>query len=484
MFIKFTRFFLTLLFLSASINVQAQQIEPQININSICKNNLDENIDHIINRQEWSRATWGIFVKSLQSGEVIYSLNRDKFFIPASNVKLLITAASLLKLGADYSIATPIYIKGKPPNLTSLTVVGRGDPSLKTEDLQELVNQLKKQGIISIDELRVDDTYFPEFAINPSWEWSDLVTYYAPSVNSLMLNENAVTLTILPNKIGKYVQLKWSDEIAARQWQIDNQAITVEKETPYNISIHELLGKPTLAIRGELALDNEPDIWGLAILDPASYFLEFLQRLLLSEGIKIKKAKLINSQDDTFEIANNFMVINSDKLSNLITEINQNSNNLFAEALLKIMQLESKNNDIVKDILTDLGVNPDSYMLADGSGLSRQNLVTPEALTETLRLMIKTDNGEIYQKSLAVTGVSGTLENRFQDTNLVEKIQGKTGTITGVSALSGYLQRQDSESLVFSIIVNNSIQSGKNQRQTIDEIVTLLSKLKDNCLND
>jgi serine-type D-Ala-D-Ala carboxypeptidase/endopeptidase (penicillin-binding protein 4) len=470
-----------LFFVNVNSFVFAQDIKPEKATISVCKSKINDQINNIIKRNEWQQSRWGILIENLSSNEVLFSLNSEQFFIPASNVKLLITAASLLKLGANYTIKTPVYLDGKSPHLNSLIIQGKGDPTFNTNDLQKLVQELKNRGISTINNLVIDESYFPEFGINSSWEWSDLLTYYAPNVNSLILNENAVTLTILPSKIGDSVQLNWSDDIAAKQWKIDNQAVTSGENTVYNLTINEVLGKPTLAIRGTLPVNSKADVWGLSILDPTNYFAQSLQQLLLTEGIKVANIEIIKTPHHNSKITDHVILIESNNLTKIITEINQNSNNLFAESLLKILQVEFKNDTIINDILTDLGLDRPSFVFADGSGLSRQNMVTPAALVNTLRLMLLTPDARTYQESLSIAGVNGTLKNRFQNTNVVGNLRGKTGSLTGVSALSGYLERENFPPLVFSLIINNTQQSTKLQRQTLDEIVILLRNLKDDC---
>ncbi len=481
MFLKSVLLSFFLFFINFNSFVFAQDGKSENAPLSVCKSKLNDQINNIIKRDEWQQSRWGILIESLSSNEVLFSLNSDQFFVPASNVKLLITAVGLLKLDANYTIKTPVYLDGNSPHLNSLIIQGKGDPTLTTTDLQLLVKLLKNKGISTINNLVIDDSYFPEFGINSSWEWSDLLTYYAPNVNSLMLNQNAVTLTILPTKIGASVRLIWSDEIAANQWQIDNQAITSQDNTVSNLTINQVLGQPILAIRGTLPLNTQPDVWNLSVLDPTNYFAQSLQQLLLTEGIKVDHVNVIKIPNNSDKIPDHVIIIESDNLTKIITEINQNSNNLFAESILKILQVEFKNDAIINDILTDLGLDRPSFLLTDGSGLSRQNMVTPSALVHTLKAMLLTPNARSYQESLAIAGVNGTLENRFQDTNVVGNLRGKTGSLTGVSALSGYLDRGKSPPLVFSIIINNTQQSTKLQRQTLDEIVILLRNLNDDC---
>jgi D-alanyl-D-alanine carboxypeptidase/D-alanyl-D-alanine-endopeptidase (penicillin-binding protein 4) len=176
----------------------------------------------------------------------------------------------------------------------------------------------------------------------------------------------------------------------------------------------------------------------------------------------------------------------------LLVETNQESNNLYAESLLRTLQASAKRSpdadansdsaDIglneLKATLTELGVDPESYVLADGSGLSRQNLVSPKAIAQTLKLIAQTKEAAVYRASLPVAGISGTLRRRFNNTAAQGNLQAKTGTLTGVSALSGYLNVPSYQPLVFSIIVNQSDQSTETLRQAIDEIVLLLTRLR------
>ena len=227
-----------------------------------------------------NRSHWGILVKNLDSGAIIYSRNSNKYFVPASNVKLLTTAAALLELGADFRIKTPIYATGKAPILQELRIKGRGDPTLSSSSLKNIVQQLKELGITRIEKLIIEDSYFNQNPVNPTWEWSDIHYYYAVAVNSIILNENSFTITLLPTKIGEKAVVKWSDTIAVRQWRIINNSITETIDTPYNIDINGEQGNPTLNITGNIPQDRQPDVWNLAILDPPNYFLETLRSLL------------------------------------------------------------------------------------------------------------------------------------------------------------------------------------------------------------
>ena len=443
----------------------------------VCNLSLEAGINQIVNRPEWRRSRWGILIQTLDTEETLYSLNAEKYFLPASNVKLFTTAATLLRLGADYRILTPVYGTGNLPNLNTLRLVGRGDPSLTTAQLEDLAQQLKARGVKSIRELIVDDSYFPQPGINSSWEWSDIFYYYATNVNSLILNENAVILKVLPQELGESVELIWSDTVAAQQWRVENKATTAPEGTDYSITINGVFGVPILKIGGELAVDASEDIWGIAVVDPANYFWESWRHILLAAGIQVKRGRVIHNSEfipQETELA----VVESPPVAQLIQKINQESNNLFAEAFLKLLTTSSDRQtpaDTFQRQLTELGLDPEGYHLADGSGLSRQNLVSPEALVRLLKLMAITSEYEVFRESLTVAGVNGTLAKRFVETSIAGNFQAKTGTLSGVSALSGYLSLPGQDTLIISLIVNQANQSSSVSRQAIDEIVLLLA---------
>lgn len=460
--------------------IAQQQFEGK---QSLCPADLAAKIETIINRPQWQRSQWGILVQTLDSGATLYQLQAEKYFTSASTAKLLTAAAILQKFGGEFRIRTPVYATGTVPNLQTLRIAGRGDPSLTTEKLTELARQLKQQGVHKIATLIVDDSYLKTAPINPTWEWGDIPFYYATPVNSLILNENAVTLKLLPVVLGAPLKVEWSDPIAARQWQVINQAIATIKGTPYSIEIISKFGKPVLDISGKLAIDSAPDTFSLAIPEPSKYFLETLQSLLSEQGIIVGQAIVIE-HDFNHKNEREIIFIESDKLAEILKKMNQESNNLYAEAMRNILITESQTtveNEALQKQLSVLEINPKSYNLVDGSGLSRQNLITPAALVQTLRLIAKTPAAKTYRDSLAVAGVSGTLQKRFQNSAVSGNLQGKTGTLTGVAALAGYLQITNFQPLVFSMIVNQSDVPAADLRKAIDEIVRLLSRLNNTC---
>jgi serine-type D-Ala-D-Ala carboxypeptidase/endopeptidase (penicillin-binding protein 4) len=445
---------------------------------SYCSQDLFQAIEQVINRPELVRSRWGIEIQTL-TGESLYSLDGDKFFNPASTAKLLISAAGLLELGADYRIKTPIYSEGNPPVLDSLRIQGRGDPTISTQSLKDLAQQLQARGVRQITNLIIDDSYLAPPSINPTWEWDDVHSYFATSVNSTILNQNTVTLTLLPQEIGQPVKFFWNDAIAASQWRVINQATTGKKDLKYAVEIDEDLGQPLLKLRGELAVNEPPDIWDLAVVDPAQYFLESLRLHLSQAGITVTRGTVVEQE---VEQGTEFTAIYAPPLQKILGEINQESNNLYAEVLGKILAQELKVKTSVVAInqsLQQLGIEPEEYVLVDASGLSRQNLVTPQTLVKVLRLMSQHSDSKVaqaYRQSLAIAGTKGTLKKRFMNTPIANHLWAKTGTLTGVGALSGYLRTQSNKTLVFSILVNNSELENPEIRQAIDEIVLIIGQ--------
>ena len=480
--------YVSLILLFVSINIgsiqkiaQAKTPVPQVNTTkSICPAQLSSAINTIINHPQFSRVRWGILVKPLSSEKILYSQDSQKYFISASNMKLFTTAAALQKLGADFRIRTSIYDESNGV----LRVVGRGDPSFKNAQLTILSKQLYQQGIRQINQLIADDSYFQGEVVNSSWEWEDIQADYGAPVNSLIVNENASILTSLPQTIGQPLKIQWNDPTETYHWKVENNSVTTEADKPSFVEVNRDLKGQILRIKGQLAINSQPEITGLAVFDPVANFIRQFRQNLAKEGITVKETLSRNLSKNDKEIA----AVESPPLSELLLETNVNSNNLYAEALLRSLAIkkpEEKNQNtadvglqVVRETLTQLGVAPAGYVIVDGSGLSRKNLTTPAALVQLLQGIDKSPQAAVFRASLPISGVKGSLKNRFLNTAAAGIVQAKTGSMTGISTLSGYMNAPNYEPLVFSIMVNQSEQPGKVMRTAIDEIVVLLSELK------
>jgi serine-type D-Ala-D-Ala carboxypeptidase/endopeptidase (penicillin-binding protein 4) len=449
----------------------------------VCPAQLGEKIAAITERAEFRRSRWGILVQTPE-GKTLYAQDADRYFVPASNAKLMTTAAALEVLGDRYTIRTSVYQVPSPDGVV-LRVVGRGDPSFSDAQLNSLTQQIAARSIEQIHQLIIDGSYFQGDAVNPSWEWEDVQSGYGAPVNSLMLNENLMGLTLFPQAVGQPLRVVWDDPAEGNSWQVDNRSVTVAPTAEEFLAVGRDLGRSRLLVRGQLRAGAASEAVAVAVTQPDRHFLQKLRRSLRQQGITVQQARIATTPSPLAgeEIA----TITSATLPQLITEANQNSNNLYAESLLRTLggkqspEAESSLEaglETLRSTLNRLGVQERSYNLMDGSGLSRRNWVTPTALIETLQGMARSPHARTYRDSLAIAGEKGTLKNRFRDTPVAGKLHGKTGFMSGVTALSGYLEASDDSPLVLSILVNQFDQPLGEIQGAIDQIVLLLAELE------
>jgi serine-type D-Ala-D-Ala carboxypeptidase/endopeptidase (penicillin-binding protein 4) len=472
--------------------VPAQGQQPQViappALPAVCQNQLATEIDRIIDRPELRRYRWGIVVRDLNGTSQLYNRDGDRLFIPASNVKLITTAVALRQLGVTRRLRTSVYQLPSTGNRANLVVVGRGDPSLTVNKLPLLIQQLKQRGITNIGQISFDDGYFRGEQLNSGWEWGDLSTDYAPAINGLMLNQNSNPLTVSPQQIGLPLKYTWKDP-SLNNWQVDNQSLTaVASQNDRGVDAIAMFGKSTIRLTGKLAPSAAATQIDLPLANPAGSFMNAFNQSLNRSGISIGNTRLVLEQNifNLPEIA----AINSPTIAELINETNQKSNNVYAEVLLKSIGRThpthyTSNEDtstlgiaLVKQRLTEMGVDPQAYSLYDGSGLSRHNLVAPATFVRVLSAMSTTPVGQIYRDSLPRSGISGSLKNRMKGTLAQGIVRAKTGSLSGVASLSGYINPPQYSPLVFSIILNQHDRPTSQMVKVIDEIVIVLARLK------
>ncbi|MGF1601532.1 MAG: D-alanyl-D-alanine carboxypeptidase/D-alanyl-D-alanine-endopeptidase [Thermosynechococcaceae cyanobacterium] len=461
-----------------------------LNNKSICLAQLSPAFKRLTTRPSLQRARVGVLVQSLQSKQALYAREAEQFFLPASTTKVLTTAAALTVLGPEYRIQTSVYGAGKAPILDLVKIVGRGDPSFSDKDLKNIAQTLSQKGVRRIKTLVGDDTFFKGEAVVPSWEWEDLQAGWGAVINSLTVNENAYEVRLYPQSVGQPLRLEWQLHEPTIPWRLINRSRTVTDKEPEFTEIVRRLNKGVLEIEvfGQLRAGGESDRSWIAVVDPGQYFLRRFESQLQSEGIKVDQITLISAASEAIAgdvAAEVLTTVESSPLSELIYTINRDSNNQYAEALLKTLgsQQPSHSNaptntptldqglQVLKETLTKIGVDPTTYDLADGSGLSRHNLVSPEALVQTLQAMDRSPYAEVFRHSLRPRTLKGLPP---------EMVLTKTGSMSGVSALSGYVRGADFTPLAFSIFVNQYNQSRSELNPLLDDMVMLLARLK-NC---
>ncbi|MEM8808823.1 MAG: D-alanyl-D-alanine carboxypeptidase/D-alanyl-D-alanine-endopeptidase [Cyanobacteria bacterium P01_G01_bin.38] len=463
---------------------------PQSAAVGMCRAELGEQLDAIATQPDLRRARLGIQVETLgrTAGErqVLYARDADRYFVPASNVKLLTTAAALRHLGPDFTTRTSVY--GLDNNgLTTLYVTGGGDPTFGDEQLTDLAQQLSQQGLSRVSNLLAHDGHFPGQRVNPNWEWEDVQAGYGAPANSLMLNQNELGLTLFPQAVGQPLRVEWDDPSLTNQWRVENFSKTVSASEPEFVEIGRDLGRPILRVYGQLIVGTAPETASVAVPEPARYFAQTLRQRLTTLGVSVAQTDLTAQPIPSG--ASELATVTSPPLADWLSRTNRNSKNIYAEAILKslglavaaapVAEVTTAGTEAVKTVLQPLGVAPDSYEIVDGSGLSRHNLATPTAFVDTLQGMAFTPEAEIYRNSLAVAGQSGTLRNRFRDTIVQGRLHGKTGAISRNASLSGYLEPLNHPPVVLSILLNHVNQRGANLRQVIDALVLEIAQLED-----
>lgn len=459
---------------------------------------------------ELARARVGVQVET-RAGEVLYSRDSDRFFVPASTLKLLTTAAVLTGLGPTATIRTSVYGSTDSTGLATLRVVGQGDPSFDQNDMDTLATQLSLIGVRQVELLIGDDSAFPGDGVNPNWEWEDVQAGYGAPVNALILAENERVLQLIPQAVGQPLQVQWEhpgssavvpanlrlgplnrdqpppipreQTVLLDGWQLENNSITVAAGEPEFVRVGREWRRSVLQVSGQLVVGSPPETASIAVTNPGEAFLLALQSALALRNISVNQMRLTRSAA-TAELPE-LATVDSPPVQALLIPANRDSNNLYAEALLKQLgrQLGAAETPpvsvaIAMHILSSLGINPEAVVMVDGSGLARKNLVTPEAMVDTLQAMARSPLATIYRDSLAVAGVSGTLRNRFRGTTVEGKLWGKSGAISRNFALAGYLEPAGGDAIAFSIFINNVNERGKVVRPIIDDLVQLMARLQ------
>jgi serine-type D-Ala-D-Ala carboxypeptidase/endopeptidase (penicillin-binding protein 4) len=461
-------------------------IAPAPALPAICASQLPTAINEIVDRPQLRRYRWGIVVQGLGGKNQLYNRDGDRLFMPASNVKLITTAVALRQLGAAKRLRTSVYQLPSNGTKSNLLVVGRGDPSLTMTGLKSIAQQLQRRGR-EVGQISFDDGYFRGEQINGDWEWDDLSTDYAPAINGLMLNQNSNPLTVNPQQVGMALGYTWKD-YSLNNWQVDNQSLTVPASQESNVNANAVFGKSIVRLTGKLAQTAAPTQIDLPVVNPAESFIIAFQQHLKQAEITVGSTRLVLGQNpiNLPEIA----AIDSPTIGELISETNQRSNNVYAEVLLRSIgrthpEHATSNEDtinlgiaLVKQRLTEMGVDSQSYKIRDGSGLSRHNLVAPTAFIQLLSTMTTTPDGQIYRASLPVAGISGSLKHRLKGTLAQGIVRAKTGSMSGVVSLSGYINPPQYSPLVFSIILNQHDRPTSQMVAVIDELIVILARLK------
>ncbi|MBP6822846.1 MAG: D-alanyl-D-alanine carboxypeptidase/D-alanyl-D-alanine-endopeptidase [Acidobacteria bacterium] len=486
---------------------------------------LQARISALLDQPKFAAARWGVLVKAGQD-KIIFERDADKAFMPASNMKLYTTSAALDAFGSGFKIKTSVYAT-KPAKagriVGDLILYGRGDPNLsprfegensdryddhvaadKIAPIERLAEQIRAAGVKTITgDLIGDDSYFADDLIGPGWEWDDLQFYYGAEVSALTVNDNCVSFTVKPGaKVGDKPKITVQPE--TEYIKIVNNATTAANGAS-RVGVNRPLNSNTFEFFGSIPRNREKFEINVAIHNPAMFAATLLKEALARRGIRVL-GKTVHA-DAVARVAKPFYEsklieiakVESQPMSEILKVVNKESQNLHTELLLRQLGAASvkepggqheldeygrpkttlaRGNEARRQFLQKAGVDVVPLSLRDGSGLARQDLITPRATARLLEFMLTHPHFNVFRESLGIAGTDGTLERRMRDTAAAGNFRGKTGTLSYVNALSGYVTTKRGQVVVISSVGNNFVGPGREVTAVLDQICVMLAEFE------
>jgi serine-type D-Ala-D-Ala carboxypeptidase/endopeptidase (penicillin-binding protein 4) len=474
--VKKSAFLLLLLILLSFVLQSCASFQPSKSI-------LEEKVDSILVSGFFNSSQAAISIYDLTDDKPIYAHNEKLLLHPASNQKILTTAAALIFLGSDYKFKTEVYYTGLVKDSVcegNIYFVGGFDPDFTTDDLESLTDKIKSLGInkvkgnIYADVSAMDSLFWGE-----GWMWDDDPYDFLPYMSPLNINKNNITVVVTPTEPNKPAEVTVYPQTSFVE--LSNSSVTSDTGKNHLTVTRDWINRNNkIIIGGNINKDSKPDTTKLNVVNPTFYFLQLAKESLLRKGIEV------SGTIDTVSLPNEAVKISSyeREIKPIIFEANKNSDNLNAEMLLRALAQKISGKHVsskhglrfVDSLITLAGLNPKNYYMADGSGLSRYNLVSADLLSGILKYVYKT-HPNIYKelsKSFPLSGFDGSLSNRMRNSMALKKVHGKTGTVKGVSSLSGYIETQKNHTVSFSILIQNYVGSAKHARDIQDKICEMI----------
>ncbi|KAA9023849.1 D-alanyl-D-alanine carboxypeptidase/D-alanyl-D-alanine endopeptidase [Niallia endozanthoxylica] len=455
---------------------------------------LELEIDNIINDQRLKGAITGVSIRKADSGEIVYSSYGDIRLHPASNMKLLTAAAALEQLGPDYQFSTEVWMDGRIKRKVlkgNLYLKGKGDPTLMKEDLDLFAKKLKAKGITKINgNLVGDDSWYDSIRLSQDLNWSDESFHTGAQVSALTLSPSndydsgTVLLEINPAaKIGKKAKIQVTPK--NEYVTIMNLTKTVETTQASEVSFERLHGENTIIVKGTIPQNSSTIKKWAAVWEPTEYAIHVFKTSLKEYGITFT-GKSEMKTGVTPKEASKLAVRKSMPLKDLLIPFMKLSNNGHAEVLTKEMGKVVYGEgsweaglQVIKETVSELGLHGNTIQLRDGSGMSHKNMIPANELSKLLFIAQKKSWFPEFERSLPVAGqpdkgTGGTLRNRLKDELTIGNVRAKTGSISGVSTLSGYVTARNGEKFIFSILINNYLAASVTDIE--DRIVRTLAE--------
>ncbi|MEK6333703.1 MAG: D-alanyl-D-alanine carboxypeptidase/D-alanyl-D-alanine-endopeptidase [Acidobacteriota bacterium] len=477
---------------------------------------LQARIEQIAHQPALESGFFPIKIVSLDTGKVIYEEDAHKLVRPASNMKIYTVAAAFDRLTPDFHFVTSVYAREKVDDgkiKGDLTIYGRGDPSIAArfnggdyfKGINDLADRIVAGGVKRVKgDLVGDESYFNGAPLGSGWEWDDLTWSYGAQVSALTVNDNAIDLTIKPgDKVGASVVIT-SGPPATTFMTIANRATTSARGLKNELQLYRGIGANTLEVAGTVPLGDAGFSGGVAIPDPALAFVMMLRDALIKRGVKIDgRVRTVNARSGGSILASisNFSgpalplppveiaSLQSPAFSLIAAHTLKPSQNQYTELILRTLgkvsappaaTVANQDNEraglaVLREFLRAAGVSDSDLVLSDGSGLSRNDMITANATVELLTYMSKHKYFPQFREALPIAGVDGTLRTRMRGTPAEGNVRAKTGSLSSVASLSGYVTTAAGEHLVFSMMLNNYPDASALRRESIDAIAILLA---------
>jgi D-alanyl-D-alanine carboxypeptidase/D-alanyl-D-alanine-endopeptidase (penicillin-binding protein 4) len=438
-------------------------------------------LDSIFNDTTFASAHWGVLVRSLETGETLYARNAGRMFVPASNMKIVTAAGALEALGPDYRYRTRVAAAGSVRDGVlhgDLVVIGGGDPTISDRfhgDVRTVfrawADSLRARGVRRITGSVIgNDDVFDDVALGRGWAWDDTEDSYSAEVGGLQLNEGFVTVRVSPvpgQRAAAVTTLPASDEwvpVVGNVWM-------APADSAPRVRIGRADTLSGVAVSGALPPDTTIEA-EVAVRNNTRFFASVLRQALLEAGIGVGGQSLDADDDPARGRADSATVLfthTSPPMSEILAAFMKPSQNQIGEILLKTLGRELRGMGsagagiaAIDSMALAWGLPRRLLAQADGSGLSRYNLVAPEFLAALLQRQTRSPHFEVFHAVMPVAGRDGTLAGRMRGTPAEANVHAKTGTLSGVRSLSGYFTTAAGERMVFSMMVNHHTLSSRD----------------------
>jgi serine-type D-Ala-D-Ala carboxypeptidase/endopeptidase (penicillin-binding protein 4) len=459
------------LFASCSQTPVLKSPEPALPIDRL-RAELAEKFDD----PNFMNAHWGVVIRSLKTGEIVYQRNENKSFMPASNMKLFTTSTALTSLTPDFRYRTELDAEGTVADgvLTgNLLVKGSGDPTISgrynnghsTETFEWWADSLKAKGITAIrGNIVGDDRCFDDSYYGDGWDALYETDWYAAQFSGIAYNDDCVDMTVTAaDSIGKPASVDWSPKTG--YITVINKTVTTAADSEYYITFTRRRGTNIVTVTGAFPINKPAWKESIAIDNPTLYAMTVLKETLEKKGITVTGAPVDIGDTDLkpdYAAAAHIASFTSIPLSQIVRTINKPSQNFYAEQLFRTMGMtfygtgsERNSRRVTRPIFASWGIDTLRLQEVDGSGLSRLNLVSPTDVVSLLTGMYQGKYFEPFYQSLPIAGVDGSIKSRMKGTKAENNVHAKTGFVGYVRALSGYVTSADGEMFAFSMICNH-----------------------------